>query len=243
MVEDPWMSARKSPDGLVPRIEGVRTGPPHEGDTGQGLVFDTDQGEVSAILHEGTGAEERGVVWAWGAGGGYRGPAEGIFANLADEFTSQRITSLRVNYRHPSAFAESVGDVLCGLEFLRTRGISRVALVGHSFGGAVVIGAALYSSQVVAVVSLSPQTYGARGVAAVSPRPILIVHGLDDKHLTPRCAQHIHNWARDPKELVLYPGADHGLRECKDELHDLLRRWIPEKLSVGSKGTDGASEP
>jgi hypothetical protein len=35
-----------------------------------------------------------------------------------------------------------------------------------------------------------------------------------------------------PKELILYPDAEHGLRECKDELHDLLCRWIPAKLGA-----------
>ncbi len=34
----------------------------------------------------------------------------------------------------------------------------------------------------------------------------------------------------EPKELVLYPGAGHGLRECKDELHALLKRLLVEKL-------------
>ena len=170
------------------------------------------------------------MLWVWGTGGGYAGPAEGVFANLAQEFTSQGITSLRLNYRYPGVYKESVLDVVCGLQFLKGKGYSRVALVGHSFGGAVVIAAATASAQVAAVVSLSPQTYGARGASLVSPRPLLIVHGLEDTCLPPTCARHIHQWARDPKELVLYPGAEHGLLECKDQLHDLLRHWIPEKL-------------
>ena len=66
----------------------------------------------------------------------------------------------------------------------------------------------------------------------VSPRPLLIVHGLNDTCLPPKCAQQIYQWAAEPKELVLYPGTEHGLWECKDELHDLLCRWIPEKLGV-----------
>lgn len=216
------------------------TGPPHEGDTGQGIVLTTDRGEIKAILHPGADGDERAVLWVWGARGGYAGPAEGIFANLAEEFKSQGISSLRLNYRNPADYTESVIDVLCGLEFLKSRGHSRVALVGHSFGGAVVITTAVLSSQVVAVVSLSPQTYGARGASQVSPRPLLIVHGLADTRLPPYCARQIHQWAREPKEMVLYPGAEHGLRECKDELHELLRRWIPEKL--GKENTNGLPE-
>jgi hypothetical protein len=29
---------------------------------------------------------------------------------------------------------------------------------------------------------------------------------------------------------VLYPGAGHNLRECRDELHPLLKSWLLEKL-------------
>ena len=218
-------------ESLVPRILGVETGPPHEGEDGRGLVIDTDRGEIRAILHRSSGSSDRAVLWAWGARGGYAGPADGVFANLAEEFTSQDITSLRLNYRHPGELEESVLDVLCGIAFLQGQGHTRIALVGHSFGGAVVIAAAALSEQVVAAVSLSPQTYGARGAARVSPRPLLIVHGLEDTRLPATCAQQIHSWAREPKRLVLYPGAEHGLRECKDELHELLRGWIPEKLA------------
>ena len=231
MGEPQSVQVRTPAKGSVPNIEGVTYGPPHEGDKGQGLTLQTDMGELRAILHDSPAEGEAGVLWAWGAGGGYAGPAGGIFANLAEEFTKLGITSLRLNYRSPGQFSESVGDVLCGLDLLRDRGRTRIALVGHSFGGAVVITAALFSAQVVGVVSMSPQTYGARGAAGVSPRPLLIVHGKDDKNLPYSCALHIHNWAREPKEVVLYPGADHGLRECKDELHDLLRSWIPSKLS------------
>ena len=160
------------------------------------------------------------MLWVWGARGGYAGPAEGIFANLAEEFISQRITSLRLNYRHPGIFEESVLDAMCGLEFLKDRGCSRVVLVGHSFGGAVVIAAATLSDKVVAVVSLSPQSYGAQGAPFVSPRPLLLVHGTNDTCLPAwRTSEMIHQWAQEPKELVMYPGTEHALQECKDELH------------------------
>jgi fermentation-respiration switch protein FrsA (DUF1100 family) len=94
----------------------------------------------------------------------------------------------------------------------------------------VVIAAGTLTDQVVAVVALSPQTYGAQGAVYVAPRPLLLVHGLADTRLPPRCARQIYQWADEPKELVCYPGAEHGLRECQGELQALLHRWIPEKL-------------
>jgi dienelactone hydrolase len=149
---------------------------------------------------------------------------------LAEAFSAQGLTSLRLHYRNPGVYVESVLDVRAGLEFLKDRGCSRVVLVGHSFGGAVVIAAGTLTDQVVAVVSLSPQTYGAQGAVYVAPRPLLLVHGLADTRLPPSCARQIYQWADEPKELVFYPGAEHGLRECKGELYALLHRWIPEKL-------------
>ncbi|MCE2464189.1 MAG: hypothetical protein J4F46_09860, partial [Dehalococcoidia bacterium] len=65
----------------APPISGVDTGPPHEGDTGQGIVLTTVRGEIKAILHPSADGDERAVLWVWGARGGYAGPAEGIIAN------------------------------------------------------------------------------------------------------------------------------------------------------------------
>ena len=170
------------------------------------------------------------MLWVWGARGDYAGPAEGVFAHVAEAFSAQGLTSLRLHYRHPGVYVESVLDVRAGLEFLQGRGCARVVLVGHSFGGAVVIAAGTLTDQVVAVVALSPQTYGAQGAVSIAPWPLLLVHGLADTRLPPSCARQIDQWADEPKELVCYPGAEHGLRECQGELHALLHRWIPEKL-------------
>jgi hypothetical protein len=214
----------------IPEIVRVDAAPPHEGDTGEGVVLHTTVGPIDAILHVSADGGERSVLWVGGARGGYGGPAEGLFANLAEAFVSQGITSLRLNYRQPGVYPECVLDALAGLAFLQRKGCARIALVGHSFGGAVAITAGSLNDQAAAVVALSPQTYGAQGARFVSPRPLLIVHGLNDSRLPPMCARQIYLWAQEPKELILYPEAEHGLRECKDDLHDLLRRWLPEKL-------------
>ena len=218
---------------LSPTIQHVETVPPFEGDTGQGLVLHTNMGDINAILHHGNACSANtAVLWASGARGGYSGPAGGIFAHLAEEFVPCRVTSLRLNYRDPGEFTQSVLDVRCGIEYLASQGCSKVVLVGHSFGGAVVIFAAIDNPKVSAVVSLSPQTYGAQGAPAVSPRPLLLVHGMEDTRRSSSCAKQIYQWANEPKELVLYPGAEHGLRECSEELHQLLRDWIPDKLQI-----------
>ena len=49
-----------------------------------------------------------------------------------------------------------------------------------------------------------------RVVRDVSPRPLLIAHGLDDETISPADSEAIFAAAEEPKELWLIPGADHG---------------------------------
>jgi hypothetical protein len=157
-----------------------------------------------------------------------------MYARLAEALQSQGITSLRLDYREPGVFPECVLDLLAGIAFCKGAGYDPVVLVGHSFGGAVVIAAGAASSHVRGVVSLSPQTYGAHGAGLLSPRPLLVVHGKSDTRLPYSCALQIYQWAREPKELVLYDGAEHRLDECRVELEKLLGEWIPATLAEKS---------
>jgi Acetyl xylan esterase (AXE1) len=166
MVAGPLSQYRHLRQTPAPSLFGVDTGPPHEGDTGQGVVLHTTLGPIQAMLHpSATGA--RGPCSGPGARGGYAGPAEGVLAQLAEAFAAQGLTSLRLHYRHPGVYIDSVLDVRAGLAFLQGRGCARVVLVGHSCGGAVVIAAGTLPDQVVAVVALAPQTSGAQGAGYV----------------------------------------------------------------------------
>mgnify|MGYP001200388951 FL=1 len=203
-----------------------------EDQAGSGLVIHTSRGDIQAIAHHGeAGTATRGIVWVWGANGGFAGPADGIFNDLAEQFKPD-ITSIRINYRDPRVLHESVLDALVGVSFLAGTGHTEIALVGHSFGGAVVISAAPFSERVKAVVALSSQTMGATKAADVSPRPLLLVHGQEDIRLPPRCSELIYDWALEPKELKLYPEAGHGLMQCKDELREFLSGWLVDKLGA-----------
>ena len=215
----------------VVRVTGHSADPSRVGEEGAPLTLHTDRGDLRVALHDAPGST-RGVVWVYGAWGGLDGPADAIYPLLSNDLVSEEIASLRVDYRLPGNIEESAADALAGVSFLVGLGCRSVALVGHSFGGAVVISAAPLSADVKAVVTLSSQTAGARDADLVSPRPLLLVHGEADKRLPPICSQLIHQWALEPKELVLYPGATHGLRQCKDQLRALLRDWLTRKLSA-----------
>ena len=138
------------------------------------ITLKTSGGDMDAIFHQTEG--DSGVIWVCGALGGLDGPSFGIFALLSQALLSEGISSLRLNYRLPGDFDQCVLDVLAGVQFLQQQGLDRVALVGHSFGGAVVIMAGAMSPQVKAVVGVSSQTFGAHKVGELSPRPLLLIH-------------------------------------------------------------------
>ena len=193
------------------------------------VILTTSDGEIECVFRPTNG--DSGIIWVCGALGGFDGPSFGIFATSSEALQSEGISSLRLNYRFPGDFDQCVLDVLIGVHFLRQQGVDNVALVGHSFGGAVAIQAGTMSPQVKAVVGLSSQTFGAQRVNQLSPRPLLLIHGERDRNLSVRCSQDIYNWANEPKELVIYKGCGHFLRECHDEMHDLLKNWLIDKLS------------
>ena len=209
---------------------GAAEEPAPDDGTAATVRLDTSRGHVDCLLHRAAGGGETAVLWVAGAHGGFGGPADGLYADLAEALASRGTSSLRLAYRQPAHLDESTLDVLAGIWYLAGIGLARVALVGHSFGGGVVVSASRYSSHVRAVVALASQTMGAEEVVLLAPRPLLLVHGEADDVLPVSNAQLIYAWAFEPKELVTYPGARHGLIECRDELRALLLEWLPRAL-------------
>jgi alpha/beta superfamily hydrolase len=175
-----------------------------------------------------------GVVWIGGAGGGGPGP-EGppgtLYPKACKQLQKLGIAGLRLEYRRPNHLVHCVLDTLCGVAFLESQGINRIALVGHSFGGAVVISAGAVSPQVKAIVPMSSQTDGTEFASRVSPRAMLLIHGTADRVLPFACSEEIYADAHEPKELRLFKGAGHNLDEARQEVLDLLVHWIPQQLA------------
>ena len=213
------------------RIEDVTGIDLPDGDVGEGLRFRTSRGSFNAILHRAPDTD-RAVIWVCGASGGFGGPGPGTYARMAEKFVGEGITSLRLDYRQPNDVFECAMDLLAGVAYLKSADHKPVVVVGHSFGGAVVIAAGANSAHIKGVVALSPQTYGAGMAGQVAPRRLLVVHGKADTRLAFSCGQQIYDMAREPKELVLYEGAEHRLEECRDDLEELLGKWIPETLAT-----------
>ncbi len=208
------------------------------GDGTLDVIINSSRGEIPAVLHAREG-EPGAVIFVPGALGGLDGPAGRLYPRLAEALRAapqdapapedaRGLSSLRLHYRQPDVFQECVLDVLGGLSFLKGIGARRVALVGHSFGAAVAIKAGELSELVSGVAALSPQLYGSRRVQRLSPRSLLLVHGTADSVLDCAASRDIHKRALEPKRLVLYDGAGHGLGACADELFELLQGWLVE---------------
>lgn len=193
----------------------------------------TDGGTIECRFHQARPGDAA-VIWVGGAGGGLDGPAGGMYPRLAGKLVPEGVASLRLHYRRPNDLDACVLDTLLGIAYLGARGRTRVALVGHSFGGAVVVTAGAESPEAVAVAALSCQTYGTGAVGALSPRPLLLLHGSADEILPDLCSRDLYRRAGQPKEIKLYPRCRHGLDECRDEVDRDLTGWLLRALGKGS---------
>lgn len=149
-----------------------------------------------------------------------------LLADLVREFSKQRITTLRFNYRGVSPSTGSFGggsgeldDVLKAVEFIRKQqnvNRERIGLVGYSFGGSLVLMAA-EKANAKAVVSISPQvnpsetrldtTEYARRITC----PVLLIHGAADETVPYSDSKQIYEALEKSKEkdIELVDGANH----------------------------------
>jgi len=193
------------------------------------VVLISTRGEISGVFHPvegGTGA----IVCAGGALGGIDGPANKLYGRLPALVRTHNLSVLRLEYRHPNQFEECVLDALAGCSFLRGIGATDIALVGHSFGGAVVIRAGGLSNAVRAVVALSSQTYGTDEVGDLG-RPLLLIHGTGDTILAAAASEDIYQRASDPKRIVLLEEEDHGLTRAPALVGELVAEWVAARFA------------
>ena len=140
-----------------------------------------------------------------------------MYSRLSQKLANEDgINSLRIRFRYSTDIEESILDILSGIEFLtQEEGIASIVLVGHFFGGAVVISAASITSEniVKAVVTLVTQSYKTEGVFRLKEGScsILLIHGNNDEILSPYCSHYVYNNAHEPKKSVLYDNSGYGL--------------------------------
>jgi hypothetical protein len=192
------------------------------------LTINTTRGAIAMVLHA-SAEVGRAALCVGGALGGFDGPAM-LYPRLGRDLPARGISIARIHYRHPNEFGECVLDTLAGLAFLTGVGHKRVALLGHSFGGAVAINAGTLSPAVTTVIALSSQLAGAHVVHDLAPRPLLLIHGDADEILPHQSSEAIFERAQEPKTIRIIHGAGHRLSEAADEIERLTSDWLSGNL-------------
>ena len=220
-------------------------------DPGTPLVIPSDAGPIAVRFHAVPpgGAPARGALLCVGGfNGGFDGPALNLYADLGTTLPARGIAVLRLDFRikrAPGPIDEATFDVVWGIDRLAAMGFARIALVGHSFGGAIVVRAGVRRPQLVAgVAALATQTAGLEEIRQLSPVPLLLIHGTADDRLTPRGSQWAYAQAGEPKHLHLLDGATHSLRQRADDVRRLLLDWLETVLPAPAPppGDQGENE-
>lgn len=194
------------------------------------LVLETERGEIGLRWYEATGSPSA-VAYVGGAGGGWDTPAHGLYPRLCEELTAEGLHGLRVRFRDARDLGGCVFDLVAATAYLRHMGVHRLALVGHSLGGAAVIQTASVSPEARTVVTLATQSHGADARDLPRDCSLLLVHGEADTVLPPSASECVYAQALGPRRLVLLPGAGHVLDEAADEVHDEVRTWLLREMT------------
>lgn len=189
----------------------------------------TTRGPIPVIVHAAGENASRAVLCVCGAIGGYDGPAM-LYPRLGLEMPRKGVSVARMNYRVPNDFNECLLDTLATLNFLKAIGHEHAVLIGHSFGGAVVINAGTLHEAVTTVIAISSQLAGTHVVGELKPKPLLLIHGTADSILPDQCSRVLYEAAGEPKSLKLFEGADHRLSQVPEELLSVVKDWIGARL-------------
>ena len=196
------------------------------------LMIASARGPIAVGWDPAEGAMVRGAVLCMGGfDGGFDGPAEGIYEDLAEALPADGIGVLRLDFRvktAPGPIDDGTADVLAGLDWLESQQVHAVALIGHSYGGAIVIRAGARSSSVAGIAALATQTAGIDppDLGRIAPRPLMLVHGAADWRLPARLSQWVYEMAGEGRELHILERATHSLRQRRAEVWRLLIDWL-----------------
>jgi hypothetical protein len=215
----------------IPAPQVLLTSETRLGDNVSTLELMTADGTIVCVRHTPPGSDhDAGVaftpIFLGGALGGINGTA-GLWNRLA-----ARLGGVRLHYRYPSRLSQSLIDPLMVFRHLAAeRGLERVALVGHSFGGGVAVGAGVMLGPATAgVVALAGQRQGTELIDRITA-PVLVIHGMNDGIIPWASARVVHAEANEPKHLWLIPDGDHVLAYHVDALDARIGSFIESLIS------------
>jgi pimeloyl-ACP methyl ester carboxylesterase len=190
-------------------------------------TLNTSDGEISYRYYPAAG-DRVAVVLAGGAGGGYDSPAEGLYPFLAKQLQKRGIPVFRIEFKDAPNFKRDIFDLTELLKHLQQESYKFAIPVGHSKGGGVVVQVAVqYSGFVKGIITLSTQKAGAQDISMLPKEiKILMIHGLNDEKISPKATLDTYQKAKNPKQILLYEGADHNLVAAKNDLKQQLLEWL-----------------
>jgi pimeloyl-ACP methyl ester carboxylesterase len=199
-------------------------------------LYSTD-GLVTFLWH-GNAECDRVVLCAGGAMGGLLGPGDSFFHELGIILSSEHnIGTIRVGWKRPNDLQSCIDDLVAAALFAEQNGTERIVTVGHSFGGAVAIGAAIDPSPIAesvkGVVTLATQSAGCENAALLNGRPLLLVHGDSDTILPHWSSEVVNELAGSHGRIEILEGAGHLLRENGADawLRANVAKWIVQTLA------------
>lgn len=139
--------------------------------------------------------------------------------------------------------ASPMADVRWALDRLAERFSSvPIGLIGHSLGGRAALRSAGHPS-VVSVVGLAPWLQSDEPVLQLAGRRVLLVHGTSDRTTSPLKTADLDSRLQDlgvDSQLVLIPGARHGMLSRPRVWHDLAAGFMARTLLVPGSGSRGS---
>ena len=187
----------------------------------------TMRGLLTLLWHGSEDAEDV-VITCGGGMGSMLGPADGLYHDLGNTFAEHGIATIRVGYRSPNDLSRCVHDLAAAGDLAARTGARRFVTVGHSFGGAVAIGAGIiFGEHCAGVVTLATQSAGCEDAAALGDTPLLMFHGTNDEILPAETSAVVQMLAGHG-EVVLMPGEGHLFGHAGDELRERITEWVPD---------------
>ena len=201
------------------------------------LELYSSRGLLSILWHGPADAEEV-VVCVGGAMGGLLGPDQGLYQKLGRALPERGIGVMRVDYRRPNDLPMCELDTIASMELAGRHGARRFVPMGHSFGGAVAIRAAMHldRASVPGVVTFATQSAGCENAAVLGDRDLLFFHGTNDQILPAQASEMVRMLA-GTGEVALLDGADHLLAPAGGLIFDRLMDHLPRVLADQESST------
>jgi fermentation-respiration switch protein FrsA (DUF1100 family) len=181
-----------------------------------------------------------------GARGGLVGPSS-MYLAIGDKLASldAGMPVLRLDYRHPARNKYCVPDVYAGMKMLeKDYAVSKFVLVGWSFGGAPVftVGGA-EKERVAGCATVASQIAEAGGIQSLSPRPLLLLHGMADTTLSSEYSEALYR-AYGPagdRVIHLFEDDDHALTKNAAQAEEMICRFVMKcaGMEIGSVEDEG----